>query len=70
MTRGNNWVPGSGDKRVHADAFKEGDLEWLHLTVGPIEKSKKLEHPWIGPYIVSSQNSLIVTTSNGWATRI
>ena len=40
------------DKRVHGDEYKEGDLVWLHSTVVPRRKSKKLHLPWTGPYRV------------------
>ena len=40
------------DKRVHGDEYKEGDLVWLHSTVVPKQKSKKLHLPWTGPYRV------------------
>ena len=38
------------NKKVHGDAYKVGDLVWLHSSVVPPGKSKKLFHPWNGPY--------------------
>lgn len=38
------------DKRVHGQPFAAGDLVWLHSTVVPPGQSKKLHHPWTGPY--------------------
>jgi len=40
------------DKKIYGDPFKEGDLEWLHSTVVPKGCSKKLHHPWSGPFTV------------------
>ena len=47
------------DKKIHGDAIEEGDLVWLHTTVIPRGKSKKLHHLWTaaGPYRVISQVS-------------
>jgi hypothetical protein len=38
------------DKRVHGQPFADGDLVWLHSTVIPPGQSRKLHHPWTGPY--------------------
>ena len=38
------------DKRVHGQPFAAGDLVWLHSTVIPPGQSRKLHHPWTGPY--------------------
>ena len=38
------------DKRIHGQPFTDGDLVWLHSTVIPPGQSKKLHHPWTGPY--------------------
>ena len=38
------------DKQVHGDPFEENQLIWLHLPVIPQGHSKKLHHPWTGPY--------------------
>jgi len=40
------------DKRVHGKPFSVGDQVWLHSPVVPRGKSKKLHHPWIGPWII------------------
>ena len=41
---------GHYDKRIHGEPFQEGDLVWLHSKVIPQGQSKKLHHPWTGPY--------------------
>ena len=38
------------DKRVHGNEYQEGELVWLHSTVIPKGRSKKLHLPWTGPY--------------------
>ena len=38
------------DKRIHGRPFAVGDLVWLHSTVIPPGQSRKLHHPWTGPY--------------------
>ena len=43
------------DKRVHGRPFAVGDLIWLHSAVVPEGKSKKLYHPWTGPFWVLSK---------------
>ena len=40
------------DRRVHGNPFKPADLVWLHSTVIPQGHSRKLHHPWTGPYTV------------------
>ena len=40
------------DKKIHGDAYEENDLVWLHNPAIPKGKSKKLHHPWTGPYRV------------------
>ncbi len=40
------------DRRVHGQPFQEGDLVWLHTTVIPRGRSRKLHCPWTGPYRV------------------
>ena len=38
------------DKQIHGQPFAVGDLVWLHSTVIPPGQSRKLHHPWTGPY--------------------
>lgn len=45
------------DKRIHGRPFKDGELVWLHSTVVPRGKSRKLHHPWTGPFKVMEQLS-------------
>ena len=45
------------DKKVHGKSFVGGDLVWLHTMVVPRGKSKKLHHPWTGPYRIVSKLS-------------
>ena len=40
------------NQKVHGTPYQVGDLVWLHSTVTPKGKSKKLNHPWTGPYLV------------------
>jgi len=58
------------DKRVHGRPFAVGDLVLLYFVVVPQRKSKKLHHPWMGPF--SSAQSLTVTTTRkaGWDKRV
>ena len=45
------------DKKIHGQPFKIGDLVWLHSPAVPRGKSKKLHHPWSGPYRVITKIS-------------
>lgn len=38
------------DRRVHGKPYEVGDLVWLHSTVIPRGGSRKLHHPWTGPF--------------------
>ena len=40
------------DKKIHGKAYKKGDLVWLHSPARCRGASKKLCHPWSGPYKV------------------
>ena len=40
------------DKRVHGKPFEPADLLWLHSTVIPPGHTRKLHHPWTGPFKV------------------
>ena len=40
------------DRKVHSEPFKVGDIVWLHSPVIKRGQSKKLHHPWTGPYTV------------------
>ena len=40
------------DKKVHGDPYCVDDMVWLHNTTIPKGGSKKLHHPWSGPYRV------------------
>ena len=43
------------DKKVHGKPFVTGDLVWLFSPAVPRGKSKKLHHPWSGPYRVTAR---------------
>lgn len=43
------------DKGTHGRPFQDGELVWLHSTVVPRGKSRKLHHPWTGPFKVIKQ---------------
>ena len=45
------------DRKVHSKPFAVGDLVWLYSSVVPRGKSKKLHHPWTGPYRVITKLS-------------
>ena len=38
------------DQKRHGDPYNVGDLVWLHSPVVPHGSSRKLHHPWTGPY--------------------
>ena len=38
------------DKKVHGAPYKIGDLVWLYSLAVPPGHSKKLHHPWYGPF--------------------
>jgi hypothetical protein len=38
------------DNKVHGDPYKVGNLVWFHNPVVPQGTSRKLHHPWSGPY--------------------
>ena len=40
------------DKKVHGQPYNVGDLVWLYSPVVPPGQSKKLHHPWLGPFKV------------------
>ena len=40
------------DRRVHGQPYQVGDHVWLHTTVLARGNTKKLHHPWKGPYHV------------------
>ena len=40
------------DQRIHGEPFKVGDLVYLHSSVIPKGKSRKLHCPWTGPFSV------------------
>ena len=40
------------DKKVHGKPYKQGDFVWLNTPMGRRGLSKKLHHPWAGPYKV------------------
>ena len=40
------------DKRIHGDPYKLGDTVWLLVSVVDKGQSRKLHHPWKGPYYV------------------
>ena len=40
------------DQKVHGQPFKDNDRVWLHSPAVPRRKSRKLHHPWSGPWQV------------------
>ena len=38
------------DKKVHSAPYKVGELVWLYSPAVPPGESKKLHHPWSGPF--------------------
>ena len=40
------------NRKVHGKPFSPGDQVWLFSPVVPRGKSKKLHHPWTGPWVV------------------
>jgi transposase InsO family protein len=40
------------DQKCHGKPYTPGDLVWLHSTVVARGKSRKLHHPWTGPWKV------------------
>lgn len=45
------------DQKIHGQPFAIGDLVWLHSLVVPRGKSRKLHHPWTGPFRVLAKIS-------------
>ena len=45
------------DKKVHGKSFAEGDLVWLFSPAVPRGQSKKIHHPWSGPYRIIEKMS-------------
>lgn len=45
------------DRKCHGDPFQPRDLVWLHSPVVPRGKSKKLHHPWTGPWRITERLS-------------
>ena len=40
------------DRKVHGEPYKAGDLVWLYHPAVPPGQSRKLHHPWAGPFKV------------------
>ena len=40
------------DKKAHGRPYEKGDLVWLFSPVVPRGHSRKLHHPWKGPFVV------------------
>ena len=38
------------NEKVHGKSYNVGDMVWLHSTVVPRGKSRKLHHTWKGPF--------------------
>ena len=38
------------DSKCHGKPLQPGELVWLHSNAVPRGKSKKLHHPWTGPW--------------------
>ena len=45
------------DRQVHGEPFQKNEFVWLHSPVVPRGQSKKLHHPWTGPYRVMEKLS-------------
>ena len=45
------------DKKVHGKPYKIGDFVWLYSPAVPPGHSKKLYHPWSGPFEIIKQLS-------------
>lgn len=43
------------DEKVHGKPYSVGDVVWLHSIVVPRGQSRKLHHPWKGPYRVQER---------------
>ena len=55
------------DHTVHGDPFQEGDMVWLHSSVVPTDGSRKLHHPWTGPYeIVTKLSGFELSNPSSW----
>ena len=39
-------------KKIHDKQYQKGDLVWLYNSATPHDQSKKLRHPWTGPFKV------------------
>ena len=51
------------DRKVHGKPFEKGDYVWLNSPMGRRGTSKKLHHPWTGPFKVLTR---ISAGSNSW----
>ena len=45
------------DKKAHGDSYAVGDLVWVLNPKVPRNSSKKLFHPWNGPFTIVKQLS-------------
>ena len=45
------------DRQVHGEPFQKNEFVWLHSPLVPRGQSKKLHHPWTGPYRVMEKLS-------------
>ena len=43
------------NRRVHGNPYSVGELVWLHNAAIPAGQSKKLHHPWTGPFKVTER---------------
>ena len=48
------------DKKVYGEPFSVGDHIWPHSPVVPCGKSRKLHHPWTGPWLIVNKLSDVV----------
>ena len=54
------------NKKTHGQLFKTRDLVWLHSPAVLRGKSKKLHHPWSGPYRVITK----ISESDYWIEKL
>ena len=50
LTRSHERRKENYDRKVHGDPYNQGDLVWMHTKVIAWGESRKLHHPWIGPF--------------------
>ena len=54
------------ERKVHGKPFEKGEYVWLNSPMGQTGTSRKLHHPWTGPFKVLKEYLISPTGSRSW----